>query len=84
MTNQLCTEREKTHGDFAARAVLSQELQLRLCMQNNWPNLTSGQREALQMICVKISRILHGDPNCADHWQDIAGYAELGGKNANR
>ena len=35
------------------------------------------QQDALDMIAVKISRILNGDPNYADNWVDIAGYATL-------
>jgi hypothetical protein len=31
----------------------------------------------LEMIAHKIARILSGDPNHRDHWEDIAGYAEL-------
>lgn len=30
------------------------------------------------MILAKIARIVSGDPNHADHWDDIAGYALLG------
>jgi len=33
---------------------------------------------ALEMISLKLARIICGDPNFADHWDDIAGYAELG------
>ena len=29
------------------------------------------------MIACKIARILSGDPNWRDHWDDIAGYATL-------
>lgn len=35
------------------------------------------QAEALDMIFHKIGRILNGDPNYADSWVDIAGYAKL-------
>ena len=35
------------------------------------------QCEALDMIFHKIGRILNGDPNYADSWIDIAGYAKL-------
>jgi hypothetical protein len=31
----------------------------------------------LEMIAHKIGRVLAGDPNHADHWDDIAGYARL-------
>jgi hypothetical protein len=29
------------------------------------------------MICYKMGRILSGDSNNLDHWDDIAGYATL-------
>lgn len=35
------------------------------------------QMEAIDMIFHKIGRILNGDPNYADSWLDIAGYAKL-------
>jgi hypothetical protein len=31
----------------------------------------------LDMICHKIGRIINGDPDYADSWHDIAGYAQL-------
>jgi len=31
---------------------------------------------------MKIARILSGDHNYRDHWDDIEGYAELGGDNS--
>ena len=35
------------------------------------------QAEAIDMIFSKLARILNGDPNYADNWIDIAGYATL-------
>ena len=35
------------------------------------------QREAMEMICQKMARIMNGDPNYSDSWHDIAGYATL-------
>ncbi len=43
----------------------------------NWETMTYDQREGLDMIANKIARILNGDPNYADSWHDIAGYATL-------
>jgi hypothetical protein len=40
-------------------------------------DLDADQLEALEMICHKIGRIVNGDPNYADSWIDIAGYAKL-------
>jgi hypothetical protein len=39
--------------------------------------LADDQQEALDMICHKIGRIINGDPDYADSWHDIAGYAQL-------
>lgn len=41
------------------------------------PQLADDQQEALDMICHKIGRIVNGDPDYADSWVDIAGYAKL-------
>ena len=43
----------------------------------------SEEQEALDMIFHKIARILNGDPNYADSWHDIAGYATLIDKELN-
>ena len=40
-------------------------------------HLFPDQLEALDMICHKMGRIVNGDPNYADSWVDIAGYAKL-------
>lgn len=42
-----------------------------------WLDMEPDQKDALNMIIVKISRILNGDPDYADNWHDIAGYATL-------
>ena len=39
--------------------------------------LADDQQEALDIICHKIGRIINGDPDYADSWIDIAGYALL-------
>jgi hypothetical protein len=43
----------------------------------NWKTLTPVQREGLHMFLRKIGRILVGDPDFKDHWDDIGGYAKL-------
>lgn len=70
-------ERHTTHGDYVKRCRISQNLKGDMAESGGWEDLNDGQREALEMIAVKISRILAGDPDCADHWLDIAGYATL-------
>jgi hypothetical protein len=42
-----------------------------------WDRLSAHQREALDMIMHKVSRILNGNPNHKDSWVDIEGYAHI-------
>ena len=72
----LLVEREKTHGSFAVTASLAQ--QFKTAIRNNNRNMATVQEEALDMICTKIARIVSGNANERDHWDDIAGYAKLG------
>ena len=69
-------QRQKTHGNFNSHAEISQQLKGTLEIFN-YKELSPNQREALDMICHKIARILNGNPNTHDHWHDIAGYATL-------
>ena len=77
---ELTRERQSTHGSFETNALISQGLKNIIHGAPGYNQLSYVQREALDMIALKISRILSGNPNEPDHWQDIAGYAHLGGK----
>jgi hypothetical protein len=80
---QLIADREKMHGDWERQAQLSQSLKACVALsQEPIRTLSKGQREAIEMILVKISRICNGDPDDSDHWLDIQGYAKLGGDSA--
>ena len=71
-------EREATHGNFAATALIAQRFKDVSKNTPNWnSNLTDVQRESLELIFTKVARILSGDPNHADVWDDIEGYARL-------
>jgi Domain of unknown function (DUF6378) len=72
-------ERGSRYGIFVNHAEVSQELKKLLQAQLDARDkiLADDQQEALDMICHKIGRIVNGDPNYADSWQDIAGYAQL-------
>lgn len=76
-TLTLITARGKTHGDFRDHARCTQNLKAMMEDESNWALLTVCQRESLHMIAHKIGRILAGDPDFRDHWDDIAGYARL-------
>ena len=78
----LLTERQKTHGSFEHNARLSQVLKSVIQgrydgMEHSYKDLCPVHREALDMIALKLSRILSGQANFKDHWDDIAGYAKL-------
>lgn len=70
-------ERQHTHGDFTDNAKIMQELKFTLRCEPGWVDLTPVQKEALEMICNKIGRIVTGNHNEPDHWLDIEGYARL-------
>lgn len=73
-------QRRKEHGDFSAQAALCQSLKdaFRSSIQTRWDFIRPEQREAIEMIFCKISRIAFGNCFNSDHWHDIAGYASLG------
>ena len=74
---EILAERGNRYGDFYGHAVITQNLKGVMYEQGNWYKLSPDQQEALEMIAHKIGRILNGDPNYADSWVDIAGYAKL-------
>lgn len=75
----ILAERGRRYGAFAGHAdiavALKNVIQSAQVNRDKW--LSNDQREALDMICHKIGRILNGDPDYADSWVDIAGYAKL-------
>jgi len=70
-------DREESHGDYRVQAGFSQQLKDAARAHPGWANLSPEQRESIDMIFVKVSRVLTGSPNVADHWTDMAGYATL-------
>lgn len=76
-TDELIASRETTHGSFHGVAnTLAETLGVWNASEGS-RKLTNLQSVALTQIALKIARILNGDPNFADHWIDIAGYARL-------
>ena len=72
---QVLNARGSKYGVAADQFSTSQEFKRIVRRFEN--KLDPVQLEALDMVVMKISRILHGDPNYADSWVDIAGYAQL-------
>jgi len=76
-TQELTAQRGTVHGDFTDVSAEAQQMKNIARTSKNWPNLTDAQREGIEMIVHKLARILVGDPNHHDHWNDIAGYAHI-------
>lgn len=70
-------ERGSRYGDFSDNAELSQKLEAMIRCAKGYTGMDFIHREALKFIFQKISRIVNGDPNYADNWHDIQGYAKL-------
>jgi hypothetical protein len=73
------TERGTRYGKFSGHAQVTQELKRVMSRHAAALNktFTDSQWESLEMIAHKIGRIVNGDPDYADSWIDIAGYAKL-------
>lgn len=75
----ILSERGKRYGLFKDHANIAQQLKdvMHNFNKEGWARLSNSQREALEMVQHKIGRILNGDPNYDDSWQDIIGYTQL-------
>ena len=78
-------ERGSRYGSFVGHASVTQAYKniTWLALQERHKVLDPDMLEALDMIFHKIGRIVNGDPNYADSWHDIAGYASLVDKRLN-
>jgi Domain of unknown function (DUF6378) len=70
-------ERGARYGKFTSHAGITQAIKTFMRATGKWGALQADQQEALEMVAHKIGRILNGDPDYADSWIDIAGYARL-------
>lgn len=75
----ILAERGSRYGKFTDHAEVTQTFKaiFRARMGEKWDALADDQKEALEMIAHKLARIANGDPDYADSWVDIAGYAKL-------
>ena len=74
--NAVLAERGARYGKFTDHATVTMDIK-RVIHGHTPGGFEDDQLEALDMIAHKIGRILAGDPNYADSWVDIAGYAQL-------
>lgn len=66
-------ERESEYGNFRDNAYVAQEMKT---LTVN-PTFSKVQREALDQILSKISRLACGNPDHLDGWLDISNFARL-------
>ena len=80
--NDILKQRGTRYGKFIDQANLTQSLkrfvELGIVLSGKDKlDFAADELEAIDMILVKISRIVNGDPHYSDNWRDIAGYATL-------
>jgi len=67
--------RDEQHGGLGPVGAIAQNLKTTMRAGVNWPRLSPGEQEGLDMIAHKIARILSGsNPSDPEHWSDVAGY----------
>lgn len=78
-TDAVLDDRHKRYGRYIDQARISGHFRWLIRDQLEWrrKSLAADQEDALMMIVVKIARIINGDPDYADNWRDISGYATL-------
>ena len=69
-------ERYSKNG-YGEVALVAQNIKAAMKDSTNWAKLPADQRESLEMVATKISRILNGDPTYIDSWADCIGYLQL-------
>ena len=74
---QILAQRGARYGLFAEHARITQNLKGAMADSPNWAGLSDDKRECLEMVAHKIGRILNGDPDYLDSWDDIEGYTRL-------
>lgn len=77
VVEKLLRERGRTHGVWSETAEVSQGMKAALRFSGRWDSLPETVREALDMMCVKMARIVCGDWANRDHWADCEGYSRL-------
>lgn len=76
-TQDILDERQAQHGSYRKFCEIKQKFNA--ILEAHGEQLTIEESTSLDMIFFKASRILNKGAKHADNWQDIAGYAMLGG-----
>lgn len=73
----LLKERRARYGDYTEIASMVQTMKEVIRHGSSWQKMDADMRESLDMVIHKIGRIANSNPEYADSWVDIAGYARL-------
>lgn len=75
----ILNNRAKQYGKFIEGAEIMQMTKrlIHNYVEQRGTSLAFDQLEAIDMIVHKLGRIVNGNPDKVDHWDDIAGYATL-------
>jgi capsid portal protein len=76
---KILAERGNNYGEFEQHARITQAMKDAMKDESlgKYTELQDYMKEALEMICHKIGRIVNGNPYYIDSWVDIVGYAQL-------
>ena len=75
--NKTLNERGGRYGNYLEQTAISNKIKEAMQENHDYWGMETDQKDALEMIAVKMSRIVNGDADYADSWVDIAGYATL-------
>lgn len=74
---EILEQRGNNYGTYEDNSRFTQQLKQHVRAFETWPQLTYSQKESVDMIIHKVSRIVNGDYKWLDSWYDIIGYAQL-------
>lgn len=75
--DEILSARGKEYGEFHEHARITQNIKTAYKDSPNWNSLSPAMKESLEMNAHKVGRILNGNMNNKDSWQDIEGYTKL-------
>lgn len=74
----ILAERGTNYGDFTTESELAIAVKNLMRANPGWGQLSPAHQNALDLIVLKMSRIVNGRGNYKDSWVDIQGYGKLG------
>lgn len=73
----LILTRARTHGDFTEGSKFAETFITIFEDHPTWALLPAFARQSIRMQASKYGRIMAGDWDFADHWNDVSGYSKL-------